>query len=39
MRSGDVKQARALAEELKRVTSSADLKSRADEILRYSNQP
>ncbi|HKC17287.1 MAG TPA: tetratricopeptide repeat protein [Steroidobacteraceae bacterium] len=38
MRSGDVKQAHALAEELKRVTSSADLKSRADEILRYSDQ-
>lgn len=38
MRLGDMQEARALAEELKKVSSSADFQTRADEILRSSHQ-
>jgi Tfp pilus assembly protein PilF len=38
MRLGDVAQARTFAEELMKVSSSADFQSRADEILRHSHQ-
>jgi Flp pilus assembly protein TadD len=38
MRLGDVAKARALAEELKKVSSSQDFRMRADELLRFSNR-
>lgn len=39
MQSGDLPEARARAEELKRLTAAADFTRRADDMLRFLNQP